>query len=349
MAFSTSGTPFVSGAGLQITESPLSFFSTTTSNTAQFLILSPGTVRFGYYLDGKVHSLLVASEAGVGVSLGFADEFSKNEGRSEESFVPDLGLPRTITDSGEELSRRTLRLGLGWQGRSGSDRLYEIGVGVSYIDLDVSASALRLTETDTTFVGWEVNSSPGYGIDATFRTLAGSGLLIGLHFAYEDVNPDLIVSVPDPRRRAASVQLGWRVRHAYLDDLVVGLVSRWSMNSEIALNAYSSSIELEGDRETDLAGGFFASGEKTVWNQLVLRAGIHGLGAYNERQLTRVRLRETEPDNYSFNELANASLNNPVVFLGASWTWNSLTFDGRIRDSISLTSPVSRWSVTAAF
>lgn len=342
VSFSTYGGIYVSGAG----------FSTSSSvfdgSSAQFLILSPGAVRFGYFQDGRVHSLLLAGESGWGFNLGFSDQFDKEQDRSDESFQ-DVGLPLRVREDGNEFSRRQVRLGFGWQESPGSDRLYEFGLGVSYIDLDVTAYGGEVSETDTVSFAWNLNSSPGYGADATFRTLAGSGLQIGLHFSYEDVNPETPIRVSDYTRRGASIQLGWRVDHPDLDDLVVGFVSRWNMTNRPTVYSSSNFIDAYVSRDTGLSGGFFAGGAKTVWDRLVLRAGVQGLGVYDERQRDAIEINEEGLQRTTYSMDANAYLNDPAVYLGASWSWRSLTFDGRINSGLSLDYPVARWSATAVF
>jgi hypothetical protein len=317
--------------------------SRTSENFA--LALAGKKFVFGYVLDGLTHNLVIAHRSGWGASLGISDQYHE-----EQDEVDQLnGQLSTYRTSAVEVSRRDVRLALGWSKQTSSGRSFELGVGADFVNTQFSTSTSS-TDVDTTVYEYkEWKSEPGIGFDVRVRTLnPASGFQGALRFAYEDLQPDVIAGPPAGWiRRYALSEFGWRGPFHELDDLAVGIVLEWSHDTVHGLdndeNYSSTAFE-----NTRYFGQVFASAEHQIVGALLGRAGVHG-NAYFERA-ERLYV-NTDENSYSISATkdSNGAIQNPEFFLGLGWTWKRFQLDGTLRENVSLSDPFSQWSIKYAW
>ena len=284
------------------------------------------------------------ARGGWGLNLGFSDTFNENTnlytivgGRDSVSF------DTTVNES--KVSRTAIRLGVGWQTTIGTARILEIGVGGSYVDREVTSREVESDETQFDEFSGAWTSDPGLGFDLTIRTVSTeSGLLVGGHFAYEELNPktdelelDLVSN-----RHAAHFQVGWRFEEPPIDDLVLGAKSFWRESLGVSVDSRGDVIENE---ESDYSAGVFVSGEHDILEGLTVRGGFEGTATFNKtRRFSTDRFGTIHVTRE--NGRNRGSFNSARFFLGGGWKWKSLVLDFQIRESLNLDYPVVRWSAT---
>ena len=301
-------------------------------------------LAFGYVLDGATHNLVLGHESGWGASLGISDVYDAFESSSREYY----GNYFEFRDVQQEISRRDLRFTLGWTGLTGAGRVLEIALGGNLVSAQQSAY-LSVTDIDTTVISSsEWKSEPGIGVDVRLRTLnPQSGFQAVLRFAYEDLQPDVISGDPTTWiRRYGLAELGWRPQLEAIDDIMAGVILEWTHDTFANIpvsNPYTGSWEdLDNTR---YFGQIFASGQHRIAGKWIGRAGVRG-SAYFQELATFRRDEEANGDDQAANKRTRGGILNPEFFLGVGWSWKQFTLDGRIRETLSLTNPVSQWSVS---
>jgi hypothetical protein len=305
------------------------------------MALTGKNLAFGYVLDGQTHNLVLSHRSGWGASFGISDQYNESEGSTTYQGQ--------LTDaSALEVSRRDLRFALGWSGSRASGRRFELGLGADFVNTQYSATQIFQGVDSTFYSSAEWKSEPGLGYEVRLRTISpGSGFQGVLRLAYEDLQPD-VTSGPAATwiRRYALSELGWRIPLKELDDLVAGVVLEWSHDTiaGLAINGGPTlgSQEVENTR---YYGHVFASGERRIVQRLIGRAGVRGSASFERTASSEstglpgyTRIRSVKN--------SEGAIATPEIFLGAGWSWKSFTLDGRLREYIDLTNPVSQWSVS---
>ena len=320
-----------------------------TSGSERFAMALTGKhLAFGYVLDGPTHNLVLSHEAGWGASLGISDVYDAVENSTLEYFNNLI----RFTDSNQELSRRDLRLTLGWAGVTRSGRVNEIALGGNLVSTQQS-TYFRIvdiaTDIDTTTSASEWKSEPGFGFDVRLRTLSPQpGFQAAIRFAYEDLQPEVISGDPPTLiRRYGLAQLGWRMPFEVIDEVMAGVVLEWIHDTFQNMPVNSPGLGTWEDSDnTRYFGQIFASAEHRIGGRLVGRAGVRGSAYFQKQKLFRVRREEADGTDVEAYKRTKGAILRPEFFLGIGWSWKDFTLDGRIRENISLTSPVSQWSVS---
>ena len=314
--------------------------NTTSENFA--MALAGKNLAFGYVLDGLTHNLVIAHRSGWGVSLGIGDQYHEDESETDEL----RGQLSTYSTTSTEVSRRDVRLSLGWSKQKSSGRLFEVCLGADFVNTQFSTSK-SFTDIDTTIFEYsEWKSEPGIGVDVRIRTLnPGSGFQGALRFAYEDLQPDVIAGPPAGWiRRYALSEFGWRSPFHEIDDVAVGLVLEWSNDTIHGLDSdYNySNMAFENTR---YYGQVFASAEHRIVGTLLGRAGVHGRAYFEREEQVRVDTVSDTANEVTHNKNSTGSVQNPEFFLGLGWTWKRFQLDGRVRENVSLSDALTQWSI----
>lgn len=321
----------------------------TTSAADRFAMGMAGSgTRFAYVLNGESHNLYLGG-AHWGAILGFQDSYYSEEELRVYS-VP--GVYNSDASAGKQ-SRRTVRLGIGWQHDWGSDRVLQIGVGGSWIDAEWSTQRYEVDSGTEYSYAYSLSGDPGWGVDATLQFLGlRSGLLLALRYRYSDLSPDFTMSPPvhldlRDRSQAASVDVGWRFRPDPLDDLVAGASFSWSEEWTPRDARYSGSL---GQRDITLyRGAVFLSGEKNVWKGFTALGGVRGPVSFTQSKDLYLGLREGVPYTTERSEYNNGGVDSAEIHLGVTWAWRSLVLTAQIRESLNLDSPITRWAATLTY
>ena len=300
-------------------------------------------LTFGYVMDGKSHNLILSHASGLGLSVGIEDKYDLSDRYDQETDLPYSSARRGSL----EISRRDLRLGLGWSSGNASRRIFEVGVtaDVVYMQYDVSQIFANIDTAVISDAAWK--SEPGLGFDVRLRTLSPvSGLQGAFRFAYEDLQPN-VMSGPATSwiRRYGLAELGWRFQLKELDDFVAGIVLECSEDSFSGPEGGGYySLGFVDNQMTQYYGQVFASAERHIVQRLVGRAGVRGSVFFNEQN----NLELTNNLGSTRKEIVHRSqggISDPEFFLGAGWSWKRFQMDGRLRENIDLDNPVLQWSV----
>jgi len=321
-----------------------------TFGTGRFAMGMAGrSPRVAYVLDGKSHNLYVGGGS-WGMVLGIQDSYDSRES-GDLSLNPDY--PYARQEEGT-LSRRTVRLGVGWQHDFGGDRVFQLGLGGSWIDADWTAAYLYASETTLDLNSFSWYSDPGWGIDATLQILSlRSGLLLAMRYAYSDLSPNATLDPPYPfdirdRRQSARIHLGWRFRTDVLDDLAAGWTFAWE-ESWAPRDPRYSNRGLSQEKTTTYAGDLFLSGTKHVWKGFTVLGGVRGPIAFTEDTLEQIDFRSQAADRITRTKYDDGGIGDPEIRLGVTWAWRSLILTGQLRESLSLTDPFVRWAATLTY
>jgi hypothetical protein len=228
----------------------------------------------------------------------------------------------------------------------------EIGLGGSYLDWDNETRGLTLEDDGPvmeTEGGW--SSDHALGFDAAVRSLSPDrGLQVALYFSYANLRP--VTKTPftvGVKRRRASVDVGWRLTTPKTDDLVLGFTASWQTDTDLRVTQWEVYDATSDHEEVKLGKlGVFLSGEREVLEGLRIRGGVRGLISFRDFEETYKTTysgvdRELQRDTF------NASIDSPVFYLGAGYRWRGLDFEARVRESVNLDAPVTRWSVGMTF
>lgn len=316
----------------------------TTTSDRLIMGLTGRDLVFGYVLDGATHNLVLSHRSGWGASLGISDVYSESERARDITF-------RTRQEyeaSTVEVSRRDVRLTLGWARTNASQRLFELGLTGDMVHAQQSISQTNQTVDTTLFSYAEWKSEPGFGFDVRVRTLSPrSGFQGMVRFAYEDLQPEVVAGPPTTSiRRYALTELGWRIPLKELEDLQIGVVLEWShdtFSGQSGSQGYFSTVQ-ESTDNTRYFGEIFASGERSIVKQLRARAGVHGSAYFqkDENLSTTQELNGTLVERF---RRSQGAIQQPTVYLGVGWDWKAFSLDGRLNENISLDNPFLQWSV----
>lgn len=307
-------------------------------------VLLGDRTRFGYVLDGSTHNLVVSGRAGWGLVLGVSDGFTKHREETADTSGARYQLRET------ELSRRVARLGAGWTFHAGGERRVSVGAGLTYLDVDYSVRTVSViaTQSEVFEGGWK--SSPGLGYDLTVQTISpGPGLQLGGRLALELLNEDSTIPTGLPlRRRYATLQAGWRVDTPAVDDLMVGVATSWSTESEVDLYGTTFYQALIVTERVQYYGAVFVSAEHEIRDGLRVRGGV--LGPARFRETKRMDTREDESGfSSTLSEDSIGIVDSPLISLGGSWAWKSWLLELQVSRYLRTDSPVVRWAATLAF
>ena len=198
----------------------------------------------------------------------------------------------------------------------------------------------------------KIDSDPGVNLELIVRSISPDpGPQIAATLFYEDLNPaeDIPFGLT-PITRGGAFHFGWRLANRHLDDVIIGWTSVWRRGIDaISLNVSSSGIG--GTKRTEISGGVFVSAEHRIYEELLARAGVQGIGRFDEQErrsfildVTNGSVRLVDNDRDSAGRIQS-----PEIFLGATWKWKQLVVDVQIDEFISLTSPFVRWAASVEF
>ena len=326
-------------------ETVASLVAPITTTSDRFIMgLTGKKLVFGYVLDGATHNLVLSHRSGWGASLGISDMYSEIERARDVTF----GTRQEYEASSLEVSRRDVRLTLGWAGTNASQRLFELGVTGDMVHAQQSISQTDQTVDTTLFSYAEWKSEPGFGVDVRLRTLSPrSGFQGMVRFAYEDLQPEVVAGPPTTWiRRYALSELGWRIPLKELTDLQMGLVLEWSHDTfggQAGSQGYFSTTQ-ESSENTRYFGEIFASGERAIVKQLRARAGVHGSAYFEEQEHFSIthELNSTRVERF---KRSQGAIQQPTIYVGVGWDWKAFSLDGRLNENISLDNPLLQWSV----
>ncbi len=317
------------------------------------LVLMGESFRYGYLVDGKTHNLIVSGPSRWGMTLGFRDGYSSSEDDRVYFHRGATGTGLEVNSENanrSENAERAFRLGLGWRAGDENGRIFEIATAGSLIQSEGESRFYQLGsggDIDSGSVRFDGDS--GLGGEIGLRTLAvDSGLLAAARFSYEDLRPKW--SGPysvDLVRKTLSLDLGWRLRHEKLDDLVIGASVSWSDRTTMTLGGGYSSTEIRASSKTVYSGNLFLSGEKEVSKDLIVRAGVVAPATFTITDERRLGMGISSGDTSRSRDTAG-SLREPEISLGLGWKWRFLELDGRVSQSISLSYPLVRWAAKVA-
>jgi hypothetical protein len=295
---------------------------------------------FGYALDGLTHNLILSHPSGWGVTLGISDQYHEQE----NSEVLLRGPLSEYRSNSVETSRRDVRLAAGWSKQKASGRLFEVCLGVDFVNTQFSSST-SFTDIDTTIFNYsEWKSEPGIGLELKLRSVSPEyGFQSAVRVAYEDLQPEVISGPPaNWIRRYALVELGWRTPFHNLQDVAVGVVMEWSHDTIDGLNTSLDYTHL-GVENKRYYGQLFAAAQRQIAGTLVGRAGIHGEAHYQEEQNFYVQNYGSQQT--STIKRSEGRIESPQFFLGLGWNWKKFQLDGRLSESLSISYPLSQWSI----
>ncbi len=308
------------------------------------LALGGRRVRYGYVNDDDRHNLVVGGPGGWGAILGFKDAYERQENfyrYDEDSFHRD----------DNENWERSLRLALGWKTETAAGRRFEVGVSGTLLQGESDAEALAVSNGNVSSIELRWKADHGLGFGIALRTLAADGgLQAAIRFDYADLQPEEEVPRfrPEVIRRAAGLDLGWRTTFGNLDDAVIGVSLAWTKDLKTVF-LDSSSRPAQFLEETRYVGVVFVSLEERLREDLVARGGVHAPADF---YIDKRRTFERDDEEYILGDerkTSRGSTDSPELYLGAGWTWKSLTFDARVDTYLDLSSPVVGWAASWEF